>query len=87
MNLEDYAYEEDGRWYVNPQVALDERNAFIDNYRGSVAEDNAKIDAQTSGLNGGGEIECLTERIEYGIIFATSKSVDLKHNLLTYLLT
>lgn len=50
MNLEDYAYNEDGRWYVNPQVSLDEQNAFIDNYRNVEAQNNAEITQQTSGL-------------------------------------
>lgn len=50
MNLEDYAYNEDGRWYVNPQVSLDEQNAFIDNYRNIEAANNAEIASQTRAL-------------------------------------
>lgn len=50
MNLEDYAYNEDGRWYVNPQVSLDEQNAFIDNYRNIEAGNNAQITQQTRDL-------------------------------------
>lgn len=50
MNLEDYAYEDDGRWYVNPQVSLDEQNAFINNFRGTQAQNNAEIESQTRNL-------------------------------------
>lgn len=50
MNLEDYAYNEDDRWYVNPQVSLDEQNAFINNLRNLQAQDNAQIAQQTRGL-------------------------------------
>lgn len=50
MNLEDYAYNEDDRWYVNPQVSLDEQNAFINNLRSLQAQDNAQITQQTRGL-------------------------------------
>lgn len=50
MNLEDYAYNQDDRWYVNPQVALDEQNAFINNLRNLQAQDNAQITRQTYGL-------------------------------------
>lgn len=50
MNLEDYAYEDNGRWYVNPQVSLDEQNDFINNYRNIEAANNAQITAQTRGL-------------------------------------
>lgn len=50
MNLEDYAYEENDRWYVNPQVALDEQNAFINNLRNLQAQDNAQITQQIRGL-------------------------------------
>lgn len=50
MNLEDYAYNEDDRWYVNPQVSLDEQNAFINNLRNLQAQDNAQITQQTRGL-------------------------------------
>lgn len=50
MNLEDYAYLDDGRWYVNPNVSLNEQNAFINNLRNLQAQDNAQIEQQTRGL-------------------------------------
>lgn len=50
MNLEDYAYNQDGRWYVDPQVALDEQNAFINNIRAEQAQNNAQIESQTRAL-------------------------------------
>ncbi len=64
MNLDDFSYEENGRRYINPQVALDEENAFIQNLRNTQAQDNAKIYQDThnlgtdvssnlGGLNGG----------------------------------
>lgn len=65
MNLEDYAYNEGDRWYVDPQVSLDEQNAFINNLRNSQAQANAQVEQQTrilgaqvpshlGGLIGGG---------------------------------
>lgn len=64
MNLDDFSYEENGRRYINPQVALDEENAFIQNLRDTQTQDNAKIYQDThdlgtdvssnlGGLNGG----------------------------------
>ena len=50
MNLEQYAYQDDDRWYVNPQVSLGEQNAFIDNLRNLQAQDNADIQQQTYAL-------------------------------------
>lgn len=50
MNLSNYAYNQDGRWYINPQVSLDEQNAFINNLRNLQAQDNAQIVQQTRGL-------------------------------------
>lgn len=50
MNLDDYAYNQDDRWYVNPLVALDEQNAFINNLRNLQAQDNAQITQQTRNL-------------------------------------
>lgn len=50
MNLEDYAYNDDGRVYINPQVSLDEQNEFINNLRNTQAQDNAQIEAQTRAL-------------------------------------
>lgn len=64
MNLNEFSYEENGRRYINPQVALDEENAFIQKLRDNQAQDNAKIYRDThnlgtdvpsniGGLNGG----------------------------------
>lgn len=50
MNLENYAYEDDGRWYIRPEVALNEQNAFINNYRNIEAQNNAQIAQQTRAL-------------------------------------
>lgn len=50
MNLEDYAYNEGDRWYVNPQVSLDEQNAFINNLRNLQAQTNTQIGQQTRTL-------------------------------------
>lgn len=50
MNLDDFSYEENGRRYINPQVALDEENAFINNLRQTQAQDTAKINRDTSNL-------------------------------------
>lgn len=50
MNLEDYAYFNDDRWYVDPNVSLGEQNAFINNLRNLQAQDNAQITQQTRGL-------------------------------------
>lgn len=50
MNLEDYAYEDDDRWYIRPEVALNEQNAFINNYRNIEAQNNAQIAQQTRAL-------------------------------------
>lgn len=50
MNLEDYAYEDNGRWYIRPEVALNEQNAFINNYRNIEAQNNAQIAQQTRAL-------------------------------------
>lgn len=50
MNLDDYSYEENARRYVNPQVGLNERNAFIDNLRQSWGQDTAKISSDTRAL-------------------------------------
>lgn len=64
MNLDDFSYEENGRRYINPQVPLDEENAFIQNLRDTTQRDNQKIYRDThnlgtdvpsniGGLNGG----------------------------------
>lgn len=50
MDLDSYAYENDGRWYVNPQVSLDEQNAFINNLREVQAQENAQIREQTKNI-------------------------------------
>jgi len=50
MNLDDFSYEENGRRYTNPQVALDEENAFIQNLRDTQTQDNAKIYQDTHNL-------------------------------------
>lgn len=42
--------EVDGRSYLNPQVALDESNAFIDNLRSTQQNDNQKIQMDTYNL-------------------------------------
>lgn len=42
--------EVDGRSYLNPQVALDESNAFIDNLRSTQQADNQKIQMDTYNL-------------------------------------
>ena len=50
MNLEDYAVLDNGRWYVDPQVSLNEQNAFINNWRNVEAQNNAEIARQTRNL-------------------------------------
>lgn len=50
MNLEDYAYFDDDRWYVDPNVSLGEQDAFIDNLRSTQAQNNAQIEQQTRNL-------------------------------------
>ena len=50
MNFDDFSYEENGRRYINPQVALDEENAFIQNLRDTQGQRNAQIAQQTNGL-------------------------------------
>lgn len=50
MNLEDFAYLDDDRWYIDPNVSLGEQNAFIDNLRSTQAQDNAQIEQQTRAL-------------------------------------
>lgn len=40
----------DGRSYLNPQIALDESNAFIDNLRSTQQSDNQKIQTDTYNL-------------------------------------
>lgn len=50
MDLNDFSYEYDGRRYVDPNVALTEQNAFIDNLRNLQAQNNAEISQQTYNL-------------------------------------
>lgn len=50
MNLDDFSYEENDRRYINPQVSLDEQNAFIQNLRDTQGERNAQIAQQTHDL-------------------------------------
>lgn len=50
MNLDDYSYEFEDRRYLNPQVSLDEQNAFIDNLRNLQEQNNAQITQQTYNL-------------------------------------
>lgn len=50
MNLDDFSYEENGRRYIKPEVALEEENAFIQNLRDTQAQDNAKIYQDTHNL-------------------------------------
>ena len=42
--------EAEGRSYLNPQIALDESNAFIDNLRSTQQSDNQKIQMDTYNL-------------------------------------
>lgn len=50
MNLDDFSYTENDRRYINPQVSLDEQNAFIDNLRNTQQENTAKITQDTQNL-------------------------------------
>lgn len=50
MNLDDFSYEENGRRYIDPNVSLNEQNAFIQNLRDAQGERNAQIAQQTHNL-------------------------------------
>lgn len=50
MNLDDFSYTENDRRYINPQVSLDEQNAFIDNLRNMQQKDTAQITQDTHNL-------------------------------------
>lgn len=50
MNLDDFSYTENDRRYINPQVSLDEQNAFIDNLRNMQQTNTAKITQDTRNL-------------------------------------
>ena len=47
---DDEFVEVEGRYYSNPQVALDENNAFIDNLRSTQQANNQEIQTQTYNL-------------------------------------
>lgn len=50
MNLDDFSYIDNDRRYVNPQVSLNEQNAFIDNLRNAQGQDTAQIRQDTYNL-------------------------------------
>ena len=50
MNLDDFSYIDNDRRYVNPQVRLNEQNAFIDNLRNTQGQDTAQIRQDTYNL-------------------------------------
>ena len=50
MNLDDFSYEENGRRYIDPNVSLNEQNAFIQNLRDTQAQRNDQIAQQTHNL-------------------------------------
>ena len=50
MNLDDFSYIDNARRYVNPQVSLNEQNAFIDNLRNTQGQDTAQIRQDTYNL-------------------------------------
>ena len=50
MNLDEFSYEENGRRYIDPNVSLNEQNAFIQNLRDTQGERNAQIARQTHNL-------------------------------------
>lgn len=50
MNLDDFSYTENDRRYINPQVSLNEQNAFIDNLRNMQGQDTAQIRQDTYNL-------------------------------------
>ena len=50
MNLDDFSYEQEDRRYINPQVSLDEQNAFIDNLRSVQEKNNLEIAQDTRNL-------------------------------------
>ena len=60
--------EVDGRSYLNPQVALDESNAFIDNLRSTQQADNQKtqMDTYNLGTNIGSNFGGLTSPVKNG---------------------
>lgn len=48
--MNDFSYEENGRRYIDPNVSLNEQNAFIQNLRDTQGERNAQIARQTHNL-------------------------------------
>lgn len=50
MNLDDFSTVVDDRRYINPQVSLDEQNAFINNLRSTQQARNGEIAADTYNL-------------------------------------
>lgn len=50
MNLDDYSTVDDSMRYINPQVSLDEQNAFIKNLREVQSADTAQIAQETHDL-------------------------------------
>lgn len=96
MNLEQYAYQDDDRWYVNPQVSLGEQNAFIDNLRNLQAQDNADIQQQTyalgtrvpsnlGGLSGAGSYFKSRQTPQINSIVADLRAVEQAQALTTLL--
>jgi hypothetical protein len=50
MNLDQFSFEQDDRRYINPQTALDESNAFIDNLRSVQQQGSEEIAQDTYNL-------------------------------------
>lgn len=50
MNLDDFSYQEEDRRYIDPNVSLNEQNAFIQNLRDTQVQRNAQIAQQTHNL-------------------------------------
>lgn len=50
MNLDDFSYIDNDRRYINPQVSLNEQNAFIDNLRNMQGQNTAQIRQDTYNL-------------------------------------
>lgn len=50
MNLDDFSYTENDRRYINPQVSLDEQNAFINNLRNNQQDWSAQNATVTRNL-------------------------------------
>lgn len=50
MNLDQFSFEQDDRRYINPQTALDESNAFIENLRNVQQQGTEEIAQDTYNL-------------------------------------